>query len=68
VLNNGLPQGSVLSPVFFNIYTHDLSETTTQKFVYADDIYLATQNKEYGTIEHTLGEDLHILENYLKKW
>jgi len=62
--NNGLPQGSVLARVLFNIYTHDLPETTSQKFVYADDICFATYNKEYGTIEHTLGEDLHRLGHW----
>jgi len=50
------------------MYTQDIPETTSQKFVYADDICLATQNKEYGTLEHTLEEDLQILENYFKKW
>jgi len=68
VLNNRLPQGSVLAPVLFNIYTHDLPETTSKKFVYADDICLATQSKKFDTIEHTLEEYLYALEKYFKKW
>lgn len=67
ILNNGLPQGSILAPTFFNIYTHDLSSTITKKFVYADDICIATQCKYSNTIAQTI-EDLNVLENYFKMW
>ena len=36
-LQNGLPQGSTLSPLLFNIYTSDVPPTTSRKFIYADD-------------------------------
>ena len=39
---NGLPRGSVLAPVLFNLYTNDLPATRGRKFIYADDICLAT--------------------------
>ena len=39
-LINGLPQGSVLAPILFNIYTYDLPDTVSKKYVYADDICL----------------------------
>jgi len=37
-LRNGIPQGSVLAPLLFNIYMYDLPTTTSRKFVYADDL------------------------------
>jgi hypothetical protein len=37
-LNNGLPQGSVLAPIIFNLYMSDLSSTAAKVFQYAYDI------------------------------
>ena len=37
-MKNGVPQGSVLSPMLFNIYIIDLPETTSRKYGYADDL------------------------------
>ena len=39
-LKNGVPQGSVLAPLLFNIYTYDLPSTISRKFAYADDLAL----------------------------
>lgn len=68
VLNNGLPQGSVIAPLLFNLYTHDIPTTTSQKCIYADDICLVTQEKNLVACEKTLTSDLTVLSHYLKQW
>jgi hypothetical protein len=35
--SNGLPQGSILAPLLFNLFVHDLPETDCKIFQYADD-------------------------------
>ena len=52
---NGLPQGSVLAPTLFNIYTNDQPEfVNIRRFIYADDLCLATQSTTFETIEQRL--------------
>lgn len=67
-LNNGLPQGSVLAPLLFNLYINDLPKTVSRKFAYADDITLATQHKDILKTEETLNVDLEDMNVYFRKW
>lgn len=67
-LNNGLPQGSVLSPLLFNIYTSDLPNTHSEKFIYADDICLISQSVDFETSEITLENDLKKMDEYFQVW
>jgi len=48
---NGLPQGSVLAAVLFNLYSNDLLVTRGRKFIYADDICLAIQDQHFNELE-----------------
>ena len=66
---NGLPQGSVLAPLLFNIYTNDLPQLQdTRRFIYADDLCIATQSRSFKTIEERLTRALSSLSDYYKKW
>ena len=53
-LKNGVPQGSVLAPAPFNIYTADLPITKSKKYVYADDIAIMHPSHSYSELEKKL--------------
>ena len=67
-INNGVPQGSVLSPLLFNLYIADLLETNSKKYGYADDLALLKVHQDWNTIEETLTQDMSILSSWLKQW
>lgn len=61
-------QGSILTPLLFNLYVHDMPKTKSNKFQYADDTALACQDKDISNCEKTLEEDRETLNLYFKKW
>ena len=67
-LKNGVPQGSVLSLLLFNIYTYDLPSMISRKFVYADDLALLHSSGNWKDLEETLSQDMSTLSAYLQTW
>ena len=71
---NGLPQGSVLALMLFNIYINDQpAHADTRSFIYADDMCIASQGNDFNNIEASLTSALstyydtnQLLANYSK--
>jgi hypothetical protein len=63
-LNNGLPQGSILALILFNLYLSDLPSSSLNLFQYADDIELTHQARKFEECEIHLEEGLETLSRF----
>ena len=65
-LKNGVPQGSVLASLLFNIC--NLSSITFKKYAYADDLVILHSSGDWKVLERTLSKDISSLSAYLQTW
>ena len=57
-VSSGVPQGSIVGPLFFPIYINDMSQAVKcNLFLYADDTCLVCQHKDINEIEKQLNKD-----------
>ena len=66
-LRNGVPQGSVLSPMLFNVYIFDLPVTTSRRYGYADDLAIMLHQPTWKAVEEDLNQDMDVLAAYLRR-
>ena len=65
----GVPQGSVLGPLFFLIYINDLAEGVTCKVkFFADDTSMFQAVSDVNMTADTLNQDLAIIQNWAFQW
>ena len=67
-LKNGLPHGSCLSPLLFNIYISDLPKTKSLQYSYTDDLALFYSHQRWRTIEESITADLEHVAKYFNLW
>ena len=68
-LYSGVPQGSVLGPLFFLIYINDLTENiNSQMKLFADDSSLFAKVTDIHTTQENLESDLNTISNWAHQW
>ena len=63
---SGVPQGSILGPLLFNLYFSDFADhlLKTNVLMYADDTVIYRAGKEIETIENVLTKELELVARY----
>ena len=65
----GVPQGSILGPLLFLIFSNDMcSGLSTVPFLFADDTSLVAFAKNWKDVENSLNADLNKLDAWSKQW
>ena len=65
-VESGVPQGSCLGPLLYNIYTNDLEKTLTDcsLTMYADDLTLVISGNDINQLAEKVNSQLKLLEEY----
>ena len=65
----GVPQGSILGPILFNIFMNDLSYAIAEctLFTYADDTQLFKSAENIDQAEHAITADLKKMDGWLTR-
>lgn len=65
----GVPQGAVLSPTLYNIFTHDIPKyTRTTLALFADDTAFYCSSPYAKTITESLKNHAQKIQSYMNKW
>lgn len=66
---SGTPQGSVCSPILFNIYVHDVpSDNFVKTIQYADDTAVFCTSNDPDRVRNALNSRLSVVSRYLRRW
>lgn len=69
IITAGVPQGSILGPTLYNIYTADIPTPEHCEIAqYADDTAIYTSSRYRKTLHNRLQEGIETLEHYFTKW
>ena len=65
----GVPQGSILGPLFFLIYINDLADGwKCDVKLFADDTFIFTVVHDPNSAAADLNHDLRLINNWARKW
>lgn len=71
-INAGVPQGSILGPVLFTIYTHDFpierDNHNTITALYADDTSILVKSKDPNLALQRIQEQIYDIEEWCLEW